>query len=198
MVDLLFIAEFSWCIIWLFTKRIYDGLLYAGGIVAAGYVAWMASGWVSKWFLGPTSHAFLWLQGHVQTDAKAVSALGWMIPAEPVSTGMQSSRWIALHVAHIFTFSLITVAVFLVFHIIAYLRRALWDWPHPREGIRARVAAGIVAFVASGYFVVLSAMLLSDLAWLRGWGWLVAPLHSSYIVQLVSQFVPNTLQSIFQ
>jgi len=188
-VDLIMLVQFAWCIIWLRSKQVHDTLLYAGGVLAAGYVGWMVSDWFTQWFVSPSSPTLLWLEGHLNTDATAVSTLSWMIPPQPVATSSVAPNWVALHVAHSFVFLVLTGAVFTLFVVIVYLRRALWDTPSRLQDNTHSLSSGIVALAASTYLVALTLLLLNDFAWIRDCQWLVKPIQSSWAVAVATHFI---------
>ncbi|KPV42499.1 hypothetical protein [Alicyclobacillus ferrooxydans] len=169
MIDVVLLVELSWCFIWLVKKRLQTALLYTGGVFAAGYTAWQTSGRVSRWFASPAHPAFLWIERNITTNAKAVSILAHYVPPQPVDTSMTQTHWIAIHVAKVLVFCAITLAVFVTFAVIVFLRRAIWDLGEESPEVRldARWITVFTALTCTLYTGVFSVTLFANLAWVR-------------------------------
>lgn len=191
MIDLFLFAQLTWCFVWISKRRLQSALLYAGGIVSAGYVAWATVDWVEKWIATPSDTAFLWLQNHLTASAEDVAILSRFIPPEPVTASLNQSSWISLHVARGLIFCVITFAVFATFAIVLYLRSAIWDTTDAdRVGLSElrSVGSNMIALITSIYLCVLLMMLLSYLAWIQ-------PFHA--MAPLVARSLGFRLYSMF-
>lgn len=185
-IDLFLLFVFAWCYVWLSRQQLSDTVLYVGGLVTAGYVAWLTADVVAKWFAPVSSQAFLWMKGHLAFDAKTVSTLAWWLPAQPVSTIGVESQWIALHIVRTLAFFCVTAAVFLSFVSIVYLRRAIWDAPISQVAEKISPASAVLALVAASYVVLLLAFLLNDFAWFRNAVFLVGAIKASLVMHLIA------------
>jgi hypothetical protein len=168
VLDLIYLAEAIWCIVWFRGKGMRQVVLYAGGIVSSGYVATQLSDWLAKTFAAPSSTVFVWIESHISTDSETVSALARFVPPEPTWTGLSQTQWIALNVIKGILFVSMTLAIFVLFLTISYLVDALWDRRHLFDAEATGPLSSLVGFGCGLYIIVLTNLLLVDLAWLKG------------------------------
>lgn len=181
MIDIAVLVQVSWSFIWLSRKSLQNALLYAGGFVSAGYVAWQTTGWVSQWMALPSNPAFLWIEQHMTSGAQAVAILTKFLPPQPVTTAMSQSRFISLHVARTLMFCMITIAVFITFSVIAQLKSVIWDkgFASPVTSAQSTGLTYVVALVCSLYGAFIGLMLISNIAWLQPFHSLAPYIHAS-------------------
>lgn len=181
MIDLAVLVQVSWSFIWLSRQSMQNALLYAGGLVAAGYVAWQTTGWVLQWMALPSNPAFLWLEQHMTSGPQAVAILTQFLPPQPVTTAMSQSRFISLHVTRALMFCMITLAVFITFSIMEQLKSAIWDngLVSPVTPAQSTGPTYVVALVCSLYAAFITLMLVSNLAWLQPFHSLTPSIHKS-------------------
>lgn len=195
MIDIALLVQLTWIFVWLSRKNSQDALVYGGGIVSAGYVAWQTTGWVSNLMTSPSNAAFLWLEQHMTSGTQAVAILSQFLPPQPVTTTLSQTRFISLHVARTLIFCTITIAVFLTFSIITLLRRAIWDNPsHSAHAAEERSGVtSLVALLCSMYACIISLMFISDVAW-------VGPFHllAPYIRQSLAMHTYAVLLHLMQ
>ena len=200
MLDLLFIVEVTWCTLWILFQGPERALLYSGAVITSGFVASQTSGWLSKVLLPTTSSVFSWIVTHVSMSDSAISVLSGFVPAEPVMAGGAHPQWIAYHIVKIMFFISITLAVFLLFVVIAQLSKALWDG----DGRERTLTLGLrmltlgLSVGTALYAGVLTANLVANAAWLQTFSglahpaatsmWMVWSMHiTQHIIQLVSR-----------
>jgi hypothetical protein len=167
LLDLIYLAEVVWCIVWFRGKGMRRVVLYAGGIVSSGYVATQLSDWFAKTFVRPSSTVFLWIESHISTDSETVTALSRFVPPEPTWSGLNHTQWIALNVIKGILFVAMTLSIYLVFLTVSYLVDALWDQRHPFDSQTDGLVSSLFGFGCGLYIVVLTNMLLVDLAWFK-------------------------------
>jgi hypothetical protein len=196
VIDVLLIAEITWCTLLLKHKGVHATLLYAGGILTSGYVAFQLSAWLSDKFLPPVSPAFHWIESHISSDAQSVSTLSAFLPSIPASGGFQHSQWIAMHLVRTFFFLTITVAVFALFVVIDYLSDALWDRPLFVQRIHHTVLLTSLALGCGIYVAWLTVILFTNLAWLQNFSVITSELTHSIGIRAVGR-AASTLQGWF-
>ncbi len=75
-------------VVWFRNKGLRRAVLYAGGIISAGYVAANLTRWLATAFIPPTSSAFHWIQSQISLNTQTVSALSRFVPPEPAVSGI--------------------------------------------------------------------------------------------------------------
>jgi hypothetical protein len=186
VVDILLLAEIMWMVVWFRNKGLPRAVLYAGGILSAGYVATNLVHWLASSFISPTSFAFQWIETQISTNTQTVSALSRFVPPEPTLSGMDQTQWVALHIIQGILFVGITTAIFLAFVITGYLSDVLWDGPSTLDSEKSRISTALMGAGCGLYVSLLTCFLFINLAWFKGLPLLSSMLQSSMIVNLLA------------
>jgi hypothetical protein len=194
LLDLIFLAEAIWCVVWFRSKEMRRVVLYAGGIVSSGYVATQLSDWFAKTFVAPTSAVFHWIETQISMDSATVTTLSRFVPPEPTWAGLSETQWIALNVVKGILFVAMTVSIFLAFLTVSYLVDALWDRRHSSDPLTNPTVSSLVGLGCGLYIVVLTNLLLVDLAWLKGIPAMRHALDDSVLFRLAANFQDGKLR----
>lgn len=190
MIDLLLLAVFSWCTVWVSARGVDKALLYCGGVTASGYLATEMSGWFLRTFTPPSSPVLRWLSGQVAAQPPNETAVAALLPAEPAGGfGSISHQWMAWALLHSMLLVGLTVAVFALFLLMASLSAALWD--HPSSGRQARrtVLSTTLAVGCGAYATVLVGLTIVDVSWLHALSALPGLLQQSMGVAGISHLM---------
>lgn len=193
MLDILLIGEWLWCSLLFVGARIEKTLILAGGVLAAGYTASVVAPWMTQTFLPPSSAVFRWTMANISENTIPVNTIGKYIPPEAAAAPVDHSHWITIHILLSFMFVAVTLTVFTLFIVINLLRETLWDLPvHPWTPWK-RCVAFTFRMAASAYIIVVTAVLIGNLAWIHTLGWLQQQANHSmlmgWIGALVSRWV---------
>lgn len=170
MVDVLFIAELAWCVVWLGSRPPLRALLCATGILAATVTAYQCAGWVTNFLSPPSSTVFLWVESQVQDSVQSVMYLNSFLPPQSASvmTSAGLHQWIAHSILKSLVLLLMTGAIFWLFITMVKLMEVLWDVPSLRLGGRQYFAQSALFGVCAGFFTIgLTGYGIVHLAWLK-------------------------------
>jgi hypothetical protein len=187
LIDVFLLAEITWMVVWFRNKGLRRAVLYAGGIISAGYVAANLTRWLATAFIPPTSSAFHWIQSQISLNTQTVSALSRFVPPEPAVSGIDQLQWLALHIIQGILFAAITTAIFLAFVITGYLSEVLWDGPSTLDGEKNRISTALMGAGCGLYVCLMTCLLFINLAWFKGLPLLSGMLQHSVAVNLLAQ-----------
>ncbi|MCL6516013.1 hypothetical protein [Alicyclobacillus sp.] len=186
MVDVLLLAVIVWCALGVRARSAYDALAVTGGVVAAGYAAVQASGWVIEHWFPEGSPAMTWVERHVRAQADPVMARAAWIPPEPTFTWGSHAQWIAVHVLQYLFVVMSAAAVLLMFLAVSWLSDALWDRAsRPRGRMRAAMAWACGVFCGL-YVAALTGVALANLTWLDAFSWVSDAVRHSVGVKVLA------------
>lgn len=165
LLDLLFLAEVSWCTLFTLGKTVREGLLYVGGFLTASYVATQMTPWMTKTFAESTGEVVTWLSDTVITKAQSVSlAIDSIPPETAVAGGVSHSEWVAMHVFQSLLGITITLAIFVLFVVVGHLTEVIWDVPQFVQTKKKAVRWG-AAFICGLFLTVQTMIVIANLSW---------------------------------
>lgn len=191
MIDLFLFIEIVWCTILLGLRPVEKAILYAGGVLASGYVSSQITPWMERTFVAPSNAAFLWLQEHINGDVESVVGQASYMPPEPASVGMTNHpQWIAYHIVSVLLYIFITGAIFAAFLAVCSLRDALLVRVQHGNSLRP-VSIGLGA-VCGLYVAFLTAVAIANLSWIGAFHNLGETAHASISIRLIA-FLSNMI-----
>lgn len=193
MIDVLLLAEWLWCMVMFFGAKLEKTLILAGGIVTSGYTATMVAPWMTKTFMPPSSTVYRWTLANISQNTIAVNSIAKYIPPEATATTEGHVQWITTHVLLSFMFVAVTLSVFVCFVVVVLLRNALWDRATPPETLIRRISAVALQAFSSTYILVISAVMLGNLAWLHSFSWLQNEVNQSLLMNWVGFMVSQVI-----
>jgi hypothetical protein len=187
LIDIFLLAEIMWMVVWFRNKGVGRAVLYAGGIISAGYVAANLTQWLATAFIPPTSPTFHWIQSQISRNTQTVSVLSRFVPPEPTISGIDQLQWVAFHIIQGILFAAITAAIFLAFVITGYLSEALWDGPSTLDREKNGIFTTLMGTGCGLYVCLMTCLLFINLAWLKELPLLSGMLQHSVVVKLLAQ-----------
>ncbi|MCL6441980.1 MAG: hypothetical protein K6T83_00710 [Alicyclobacillus sp.] len=197
MLDLLFLAEISWCIVVLRTMQPQRTVVCAAGMAAAGYAGVSMSSWLQRVLAPPGSPTMDWIiQKVANMEDRKVAVLASFVPAEPTTAGSGTGSeltWIAQHVAHALFAGAISLAVFLLFLVTTMLRNALWDTKISVPGHADGLLRGMVSICCGVYVATMSGWMLGNAAWICPNTFIPEAVTHSFGMQLIRMAASRVL-----
>jgi len=189
MMDIIFLAIFCWCVLLMIRKDFDKALLYAGGVIAAGFVATQISEWVTQRFASPVNALYHWVAVQVTTQPPGIGVLSIFLPPVETMTSANTSIWIATHVVRVLLQVSITIAIFILFVVIAKLSDALWDRESLLPSNLNRIMTVFISLGTATYVIVLSVLFTTSLAWIRQFPLLSKSISQSIVAQTTAKIL---------
>lgn|GEM_PF-4346892 len=183
MLDVFFVAEFSWVYWWFRTRSRFTLWFSIAGLFTAGLAASAVSDWLTTVLVPPTSATFRWIESQVSSHVQSVLLNELILPETAgQATGSTPNQWIAYSVLKGLFFVAITAAVFLSFTVLAQLVRVLKNQPDV-EPLR-RSDNWIIPASGALYATVLTVLATGNLAWFHALAALDPPLNASLTIRV--------------
>jgi hypothetical protein len=168
-------------------------MIYTAGAITSGYLGWTVGAWFTNVFAPPGSPAMLWIKNHMTQDVEHVMSILSFIPPEPVSVQpVFHSQWAAYHVLRVLASVAMTLTAFIVFVVVSSAIDVILDYEDIGRDGKLRVLPAICGISCGVYLVVLTSLLVGNLAWLKPLSFLPREVETS----LITRWIAAVIQSL--